>query len=124
MEFMSLKCGSDVIVFNKDKQEIARGVAISSCDGDIGVMLKSGKLYDELMKHPELLIQVSLRYTYLHFTEMTGMFIGFNFSDQLSDEVEQLLDGIRAVNVFEFGFGICNKVFADYPGFRATVNSD
>lgn len=124
MDVMSLKCGNDVIVFDKDKQEIARGRASVGTQYKIGVELKSGKLYDELMKHPELIVAGGLKYSYLHFSEFSGRFIGFNSNDKLSDEVETLVKGIRAVNEFEFVWGICNSWFANYPGFRSAVTSN
>lgn len=121
MEHMSLKCGNDVIVFDKDKQEIARGQAAVGTPNCVGVELKSGKLYDELMKRSELLVGGNLKYTYLNFSEFSGRFIGFDFRDKLSDEVEELLDGIRAVNEFEFGYGMVNSWFASYPGFGSSI---
>jgi hypothetical protein len=123
MYFDSLKCGSDVIVFDKNKQEIARGKAVASYESRISVQLRSGKLHDELMKHPELLIMGNIKYTYLKFSEYTGKFISFNFADKISDEVEALVEDTRAVDEFNFGMGICNQDFADYPGFRETINS-
>ena len=124
MDFNSLKCGNDVIVFNKDKQEIARGKAVTSRDSWVSVQLKSGKLYDELMKHRELLIFGEINYTYLRFSEYSGMFLNFNFTDKLSDEIEALVEDIRAVDEFNFRFGICNQHFADYPGFRSITKEE
>ena len=121
MDFNSLKCSSDVIVFDKDKQEIARGKGVSSCDSWVSVQLRSGKLYDELMKHPELLVFGEMKYSYLRFSEYSGMFLNFSFSDKLNDEVEALVEDIRAVDEFNFRMGICNKHFADYPGFRSIM---
>ncbi len=122
MEFNSLKCGCDVIIFNKDKQEIAKGKAVTAVSGHIGVMVKQGTLYDELLKCPEILIQGTLKYTYLHFDEFSGSFFGFNFCDELSERVSELTTGLTAVNEFDFKFGICNRRFSDYPGFRSALS--
>lgn len=121
MEFNSLKCGSDVIIFNMDKQEIGRGKAVTSCNGDVGVKVTQGILHDELLKCPEILVCGELEYTFLHFGEFSGSFFGFNFSDELSQRVQDLTSGITAVNEFEFSFGICNSRFSDYPGFRSAL---
>jgi hypothetical protein len=123
MEHNSLKCGSDVIVFDKHKNQIAKGRAVVGTEHRVGVQLTSGKLYDELMKQPQMLLGGDLKYTYLFFGEFSGLFINFNFSDDLSDEVEQLVDGIRAANEFEFGWGMVNSVFATYPGFRGSIKT-
>jgi hypothetical protein len=122
MEFNSLKPGCDVIIFNRDKQEIGEGKAVTSRDGDVGVLVKQGVLYDELLKCPEILIQGNLRYTHLHFSEFSGGFLGFNFTDELSERVSELTSGITAVNEFDFKWGICNERFSDYPGFRSALS--
>lgn len=116
--FSALKCGSEVTIFNKDKVEIGKGKATSSSQGWVGVQVVSGTLYDEMMKHPELLICETLKYTSLKFNEYFGNFLCINFTDEYSETVTDLFTGISAVDSFNLKFGICNERFKDYPGFR------
>lgn len=112
------------VLFIKDNKVIGKGSSqIGHGDDWHGIRVESGEIFDQLKDlAPFNSGKLGIKHSYIRFSPLSGVYLGMNFSDEYP-EVDALLEMVRVVDEFNFGYRMAPDSFKEVEGYGVAAEA-